>query len=130
MVAALLSEKGRVLVQRRPPGRTRATLWEFPGGKLEPGEDAPTALVRECQEELGITVEVGAEVWSTSHRYEDAEATEVQLRLLRCRLIEGTPAPLEKQELRWVAPADLPGMPFLAADIPVLSLLARGEIPL
>src|SRR5580700_6978347 len=112
VAAALLSREGRVLIQKRPATKTRGALWEFPGGKLEPGEDAPVALVRECREELGIEVEVGAEVWSTSHRYEDvAPATEVQLRLFRCRLMEGTPNPLEKQELRWVDPNDLAGLP-------------------
>jgi mutator protein MutT len=131
VAAALLSHEGRVLVQKRPATKTRGALWEFPGGKLEPGEDGPTALARECREELGVNVEVGAEVWSTSHRYEDAAPiTEVQLRLFRCRLIEGTPRPLEKQELRWAKPDELSELPFVAADIPVLALIADGEIPL
>ncbi len=131
VVAALLSQGGRVLVQKRPATKLRGALWEFPGGKLEPGEDAPTALARECREELGIQVEVGAEVWSTSHRYEDeALITEVQLRLFRCRIVEGIPKPVEKQELRWVEPGGLGKLPFVAADIPVLALLADGEIPL
>ena len=131
VAAALLSHEGQVLVQKRPPTKTRGALWEFPGGKLEPGEDAPMAWSRECREELGIDVEVGPEVWSTSHRYEDAASvTEVQLRLFRCRLVDGTPQPLEKQELRWVKPSGLAELPFVAADIPVLALLADGEIPL
>ena len=131
VAAALLSQDGRVLVQKRPATKTRGALWEFPGGKLEPGEDGPTALARECREELGISVEVGAEVWSTSHRYEDAApVTEVQLKLFRCRLVEGTPQPLEKQELRWAEPGELSELPFVAADIPVLALIADGEIPL
>jgi 8-oxo-dGTP diphosphatase len=131
VVAALIGREGEVLVQKRPATKTRAALWEFPGGKLEPGEDAPAALVRECREELGVEVEVGPEVWSTSHRYEDApRATEVQLRLFRCQLVGGTPAPLERQELRWVEPRRLSDLPFVAADIPVLELLASGEIPI
>jgi 8-oxo-dGTP diphosphatase len=127
VVAALLSDAGRVLVQRRPPGKARADLWEFPGGKLEPGESAEDALARECREELGVEVEVGAELWAADHRYEDLE---VHVALHRCRVLAGTPRGLETQELRWVAPAELTELPFVGADAPLLPLLAAGTIPL
>jgi 8-oxo-dGTP diphosphatase len=127
VVAALISRNGEVLVQRRPAGKARASLWEFPGGKREAHEGAEAALARECREELGLTIEVLGEVWSTEHRYEDLE---VRLQLFRAKVISGRPEPLEGQELRWVRPIDLPQLPFVAADVPVLDQLARGEIAL
>jgi len=130
VVAALLGQDGKILIQKRPATKTRGELWEFPGGKIEPGESPAAALVRECREELGVEVEPEAEVWSTSHRYEDApRPTEVSLRLIRCRLVSGTPVGREHQEVRWAKPEDLQGLPFVAADVPVLALLAKGKIP-
>ena len=127
VVAALISRQGEVLVQRRPPEKTRGMLWEFPGGKREPEESAKVALARECHEELGVTVEVEEELWATKHRYNDLE---VHLQLYRTKVIAGEPEPREGQDLRWVLPADLPGMPFVEADVPVLKLIAHGDIPL
>lgn len=127
VVAALLSQDGRVLVQRRPPGKARAELWEFPGGKPEVGERGETALRRECREELGIEVQVGAEVWSTVHRYEDVE---IHLIFYRCALLAGELMAREGQQLRWATPLELLALPFVAADRPLLELLNRGEISL
>jgi 8-oxo-dGTP diphosphatase len=127
VVAALISRQGEVLVQRRPPGKTRGALWEFPGGKVEAEEEAHHALTRECHEELGVNVEVTDELWATHHRYDDLE---VHLRLFRAKIVSGEAEPREGQDLRWVLPADLPSLPFVEADIPVLKLIADGEIAL
>jgi len=126
VVAALLVRDGRVLAQRRPPERPRGGLWEFPGGKVEPGETDEEALARECQEELGVRVRVGPLVWQTEHAYPDLE---VDLRVYRAELEEGeTPSPREAGQLEWIPLAEIEARPFCEADQPLLALLAAGRV--
>jgi 8-oxo-dGTP diphosphatase len=125
VVAALISREGRILIQQRPEGSARAGLWEFPGGKTEPGESDEAALARECEEELGVTVEVGPRLWQGEHAYEDLT---VSLALFGCRLSGGEPQPLCGQQLVWAQRPQLPDYPFVAADQPLLGPLARGEL--
>lgn len=126
VVAALVSRGQTVLVQQRPPGKKQALLWEFPGGKVEPGETDAEALARECQEELGVAVRVGELLWSTEHAYGDLV---VELLLYRAWMDEAAvPHPHDAHQLAWVERSQLGELPFCEADVPLLSLLASWEI--
>lgn len=124
VAAALVDGEGRVLVQRRPPGKPMAGLWEYPGGKLEPGEAPGTALVRELAEELAIAV-APADLQPIA--FADAPLDNRRLLLLLygvCRW-SGTPRAVTASELRWVAPATLADLPMPPADRPLLIALHR-----
>lgn len=128
VVAALVrdaSEPPRYLVQQRLPHVSRALLWEFPGGKVEPGESDEAALVRECREELDVELGVGERAWQTTHRYADLE---VELVLYRADLRSGDPKPLHANDLRWVRASEMPALPFCEADIPFVDALATGAL--
>ena len=99
VVAAVLVRDHTVLAAQRAPGAHQEMLWEFPGGKVEPGESDPEALMRELQEELGISVQVDAEVARTVHTYPHAQ---IELIALRCFLPVGEPQALEHHALKWV----------------------------
>lgn len=122
VVAGVLIRDGRVLAAKRAAGTREAGLWEFPGGKLEHGEDDATALVRELREELGVTVLVGAAVGVSEHAY--AHGT-IRLVALACTLVDGEPAALDHAELRWLAPAALGTVEWAPADVPFLETV-RG----
>jgi 8-oxo-dGTP diphosphatase len=128
VVAALVEHPdadGRFLCQQRLPGGPRGDLWEFPGGKVEPGESEPAALVREGQEELGVTLEIGRRLWEGAHVYPDLE---VELVLYAARLREGTPQPLGAQALAWLTPVDMQALAFCEADVPLLAGLVEGRV--
>ena len=120
--AALVDADGRVLLARRPPGKAMAGLWEFPGGKLGPGETPERALIRELREELGIDVERSclAPLAFASHGYDDFH---LLMPLYVCRVWHGTVTPQEGQELRWVRPARLGDLPMPPADAPLVAVL-------
>ena len=122
VVAGVLIRDGRVLAAQRAAGTREAGLCEFPGGKLEHGEDDATALVRELREELGVTVRVGAAVGVSEHAY--AHGT-IRLVALACTLVDGEPAALDHAELRWLAPAALGTVEWAPADVPFLETV-RG----
>ena len=123
VLAAVIEEDGRYLITRRPAGVHLEGFWEFPGGKREPGETDEACLAREIREELGARLEIGPEIYAITHDYGDRQ---IQLRFRRCRLLD--PArPLIGQEMRWVAPADLPGLPFPPADRELIARLARSR---
>jgi 8-oxo-dGTP diphosphatase len=117
VVAGVLIRDGRVLAAKRAAGTREAGLWEFPGGKLEPGENDATALMRELREELGVTVLVGAHVGVSEHAY--AHGT-IRLTALACTLVDGEPAALDHAELRWLAPDALGEVEWAPADVPFL----------
>ncbi len=122
VVAALIqTAPGRYLVQQRLPGKSRALLWEFPGGKVEPGESDAQALLREAREELGVSLEVGRERFAVRHAYQDLT---VDLHLYDARIVEGTPAPIGAHALRGATPEEMLEMPFCEADLPLLRQLA------
>jgi len=122
VVAAIITSEGgrRVLVQQRPPGKHRALLWEFPGGKVEGDESDERALQREAHEELGVELEVGAERFNACHAYPDLE---VDLHVYRARVVGGTLRPEVGQVLRSVTVAELRTLVFCDADRPLVEAL-------
>jgi 8-oxo-dGTP diphosphatase len=126
VAAALIDGDGRVLLAQRPPGKSLAGLWEFPGGKLEAGETPEAALVRELEEELGITAH-GVEPFTfVSHAYPDFH---LLMLLYWCRAWEGAPHGRDGQALRWERPAAMAALPMPPADLPLVDALvaALGE---
>ena len=119
---ALVDADGRVLIARRPPGKSMAGLWEFPGGKVHEGETPEAALVRELREELGIDTAGSclAPFTFASHRY---ERFHLLMPLYLCRRWQGTPTPREGQELAWVRPVRLADYPMPPADVPLVAML-------
>jgi len=119
VACALVDADGRVLIAQRPEGKQLAGLWEFPGGKLEPGETPEEAVVRELREELGIETKVAclAPLTFASHSY---ESFHLLMPLFVCRRFWGIPAPQEGQALKWVRPAKLRDYPMPAADLPLI----------
>jgi len=122
--AALVDDDGRILVQQRSQTRSMAGLWEFPGGKVEPGETPEQALARELKEELGIDVmpETLTASAFASERLGDAH---LLLLLYLCREWRGTPAALDADGLQWVMPGDLVALDMPPADIPLIGLLEK-----
>ena len=120
--AALVDADGRVLIAQRPEGKTMAGLWEFPGGKVGPGETPEHALIRELGEELGIDVAANclAPFTFASHRYEDFH---LLMPLFVCRVWNGSVRPLEGQALKWVRPVRLGDYPMPPADRPLVAML-------
>jgi 8-oxo-dGTP diphosphatase len=120
--AALVDTDGRVLIAQRPEGKSLAGLWEFPGGKVEPGERPEVALIRELNEELGITVEEAclAPLTFASHAYQDFH---LLMPLYICRRWQGQVAAREAQALKWAWPADLRSYPMPPADAPLIPAL-------
>nr|WP_194245647.1 (deoxy)nucleoside triphosphate pyrophosphohydrolase [Donghicola mangrovi] len=119
---ALIDPDGRVLLAQRPEGKSQAGLWEFPGGKVEPGESPEDALVRELHEELGIQTwnSCLAPLTFASHAYEDFH---LLMPLFACRKWEGIPSPREGQTLAWALAKDLRDYPMPPADIPLIPIL-------
>ena len=119
---ALIDRDGRILLAQRPAGKSMAGLWEFPGGKIEPGETPEVALIRELQEELGINTWASclAPLTFASHSYTDFH---LLMPLFACRKWEGTPQPQEGQNLKWVHVQDLRNYPMPPADIPLIPVL-------
>ena len=117
VVAALIWDGGRFMVCQRPAHKARGLLWEFVGGKVEPGETKEQALVRECREDLGITVAVGPVFMEVLHEYPDLI---VHLTLFRASIAEGTPQKLEHNDIRWITPDEIGEYPFCPADEEIL----------
>ncbi len=122
VVAALLWEGERFLICQRPAHKARGLLWEFVGGKVEPGETKAQALVRECQEELDIAVSVGEVFLEVTHQYPDLT---VHLTLFHAAIVEGTPKMLEHADLRWITVEEIPQYDFCPADQVILEKLQR-----
>lgn len=119
---ALVDADGRVLLTQRPEGKSLAGLWEFPGGKVDPGETPEESLIRELHEELGIIVKPAclAPLTFASHTY---ETFHLLMPLFICRRYEGIPRGMEGQVLKWVRPKDMRDYPMPPADIPLIPFL-------
>jgi 8-oxo-dGTP diphosphatase len=119
---ALVDADGRVLLAQRPEGKQLAGLWEFPGGKVEPGETPEETLVRELKEELDIETKVAclAPLTFASHAY---ETFNLLMPLYVCRRFWGTPRPMEAQALKWVRPKQMRDYPMPPADAPLIPFL-------
>ena len=117
VVAALIWEKDKFLICQRPADKTRGLLWEFVGGKVEPGETLKQALVRECAEELAITVDVGDLFMEVIHDYPDML---IRLSLFHCTIPTGQPQALEHNDIRWIHPSQTDNFAFCPADTDIL----------
>ena len=110
------------MICQRPAHKARGLLWEFVGGKLEAGETMEAALIRECREELDITVEVGSVFTQVVHTYPDIR---IRLTLFHCAIASGTPKLLEHNDLKWILPAEIPDFDFCPADEDILALIQK-----
>ena len=120
VVAALIWNGDRFLACQRPANKARALLWEFVGGKVEPGETKEQALIRECREELGVTVEVGSVFTEVTHEYPDMT---VHLTLFNASIAQGKPQKLEHNDIRFITPAETELYEFCPADEEILRML-------
>lgn len=124
VVAAVIRRGDKMLICRRPQGKNLAGYWEFPGGKIEGGEDGPSALVRECREELGITVSVGRKICVLTHDY---ASFSVKIAFYECEVSSGEPAAVEHSDIRWVQPGELKDYEFCPADSELIKMLSEQE---
>ena len=123
VVAALVVEDGRFMICQRPKHKARGLLWEFVGGKVEPGETREQALVRECREELGVTVVPGDIFMEVDHAYPDIT---IHLTLFRARIAAGRPQKLEHADIRFIDPEEIPQYAFCPADESILERIREG----
>lgn len=124
VVAALIWDGDKFMICQRPADKARGMLWEFVGGKVEPGETKEQALIRECREELALTLSVGSEFMNVTHEYPDIN---VHLTLFNAAIAAGTPKKLEHNDIRWIAVDEIPQYEFCPADEDILSKLQGLE---
>ena len=122
VVAALIWEGDRFLACQRPANKARALLWEFVGGKVEPGETPEEALIRECREELAVRLSVGEIFMEVTHEYPDLT---VHLTLFHAAIAEGTPQMLEHADIRWITPGQAGDYDFCPADVEILEKIRK-----
>jgi 8-oxo-dGTP diphosphatase len=122
VAAALTTQDGEILLQKRPAGRQMAGLWEFPGGKVDPGESPESALIRELEEELGVVVN-GSDLVPVTFASEPLGDRHLLLMLYSCTQWVGVPVPMDGQELRWLMPHDMRDLPMPPADKPLVAAL-------
>ncbi len=118
VVAALIWRENKFLICQRPENKARALLWEFVGGKVEKDETKEQALVRECREEIAVTVEVDGIFTELTHEYPDIT---VRLTLFNARIKEGEPVKLEHADIKWITPEEIPNYDFCPADVEILN---------
>ena len=117
VVAALIWDKDKFMICQRPAHKARALLWEFVGGKVEPGETKEEALIRECQEELAVTLSVGEVFMDVVHEYPDIT---VHLTLFNAAIAEGIPRKLEHNDIKWITVSEIDNYDFCPADEEIL----------
>ena len=125
VVGALIWQEDRFMICRRPAHKKRGLLWEFVGGKVEAGETMEEALVRECKEELDITLKVGEEFIRVDHNYPDIH---ILLTIFHGEIVEGTPALKEHEDLRWIPVSEIDNYDFCPADGPVLEAMKKAYL--
>lgn len=117
VVAALIWNQDRFMICQRPANKARGLLWEFVGGKVEPGETKEQALIRECREELAVTLDVGEVFMDVVHEYPDLT---VHLTLFHATILEGIPQKLEHNDIRWITVSEIDQFAFCPADVEIL----------
>lgn len=122
VVAALIWNGDKFMICQRPAHKARGLLWEFVGGKVEPGESKEQALVRECQEELDVTLSVGAVFMDVIHEYPDIT---VHLTLFNATIANGNPQKLEHNDIQWITPGEIPNYDFCPADDEILKKIVE-----
>jgi A/G-specific adenine glycosylase len=122
-VAVIWNEQGQILIDRRPQHGLLGGLWEFPGGKIEPGETVEACIAREIQEEIGIEVAVGDRLITIDHTYTHYRVT---LNVQHCRYVSGEPQPIECDEVRWVEVAELDQFPFPKANVQIIDAIRQN----
>ena len=122
VVAALIWNNDNFMICQRPAHKARALLWEFVGGKVESGETKEQALIRECQEELAVTLSVGDVFMDVVHEYPDIT---VHLTLFSATIAEGVPQKLEHNDIKWIIPAEIPNYNFCPADEEILKKITE-----
>ena len=122
VVAALIWQDDKFMICQRPAHKARGFLWEFVGGKVEPGETKEQALIRECQEELAMTLSVGDIFMDVVHEYPDLT---VHLMLFNATIAEGEPQKLEHNDIRWITPSEISNYDFCPADEEILAKICE-----
>ena len=122
VVAALIWQGEKFMICQRPAHKARGLLWEFVGGKVEPGETKEQALIRECREELAVTVSVGEVFMDVVHEYPDLT---VHLTLFHAAVADGEPQKLEHNDIRWITPREIPQYAFCPADVEILEEITQ-----
>lgn len=117
VVAALIWDQDNFMICQRPANKARGLLWEFVGGKVEPGETKEQALIRECREELAVTLDVGEVFMDVVHEYPDLT---VHLTLFHATILEGIPQKLEHNDIRWITVSEIDQFAFCPADVEIL----------
>ena len=125
VVAALIWDNDRFMICQRPAHKARGFLWEFVGGKVEPGETKVQALIRECQEELAVTISVGDVFTNVTHEYPDLT---VHLTMFSAAIAEGEPQMLEHNDIRWITPSEIPDYDFCPADMEILKKIIEVHL--
>ncbi len=125
VVAALIWDGNRFLACQRPAHKARGLLWEFVGGKVEPGESREEALIRECREELDVTIGVDDVYMELTHEYPDLT---VRLILFNARIVDGTPKKLEHNDIRWLTVAEMDDYTFCPADKDILAKMKEDYL--
>ena len=123
VVAALVWDKDRFMICQRPAHKARALLWEFVGGKVEPGETKKQALIRECQEELAIILNVDDVFMDVVHEYPDIN---IHLTLFNATIADGVQQLIEHNDIKWILPVEIPNYDFCPADEEILVKLLKG----
>ena len=123
-VAVIWNEQGQILIDRRLPGSLLGGLWEFPGGKIEPGETVKECIKREIWEEIGIIIEVGEHIVTIEHTYTHLR---VSLTVHHCRHLTGIPQALECDAIRWVTPDELDQFTFPKANEKIIDILRQNS---
>ena len=125
VVAALIWQDDKFMICQRPAHKARGLLWEFVGGKVEPGETKEQALIRECREELAITLSVGDVFMDVVHEYTDLT---VHLMLFNAIIADGEPQKLEHNDIQWITPSEIPKYEFCLADEEILKRIIEVHL--